>query len=65
MGAEDALGLGINVVGPVAQVVGKTEDGTLVGDENIATWTIDHDALATQVTQGGGIIHLTCGKSCC
>ena len=37
MGAEDALGLGVEVVGAVAQVVGETEDGTLMSDEDIAT----------------------------
>ena len=31
MGAEDALRLGVEVVGAVAQVVGKTQDGTMVG----------------------------------
>ena len=37
MGAEDALGLGVEVVGAVAQVVGEAEDGTLVGNEDVAT----------------------------
>ena len=63
MGAEDALGLGIEVVGTVAQVVGETEDGTMMSDENVATRAVNRDALATQVTQCGEIIHLANGES--
>ena len=63
VGAEDALGLGVEVVGAVAQVVGETEDGTLMGDEDAATRAVNRDALATQVTQCGGIIHLADGES--
>ena len=48
MGAEDTQGLGVEVVGPVAQVVGKAEDGALVGDEDIAARVVNGDALAAQ-----------------
>jgi len=63
MGAEDALGLGIEIVGTVAQVVGETEDSSLMGDENVATRAVNCDALATQVTQCGEIIHIANGES--
>ena len=62
MGAENALGLGIEIVGTVAQVVGETEDGTMMSDENVATRAVNCDALATQVTQCGEIIHLANGE---
>ena len=56
--AEDALGFGIEVVGAVTQVVGKAKHDTLMGNEDIAARTVNSDALATQVAQGGGIIHM-------
>ena len=69
MGAEDALGLRVEVVGPVSQVVGETEDGAIVSDEDVAARAIDGDGFAPQVTQGGGVVDPTNGKStvgtCC
>ena len=59
MGAEDALGLGVEVVGAVPQVIDKAQDGSLMGYEHMATRTVNSDALATQVAQGRRIIHLT------
>ena len=58
VGAEDALRLGVEVVGAVTQVVGKAKHGALMGNEDIAARTVNSDALATQVAQGGGIIHM-------
>ena len=63
VGAEDALGLGIEVVGSVSQVVGEAEDGAIVSDENVAARAIDGDGFAPQITQGGGVVDLTNGKS--
>ena len=62
MGAEYALWFRVEVVGTVAQVVGKAQDGTLMGDKDIASGTINRDRLTAQVTQGRGIIHLTDGE---
>ena len=63
MGAEDAQGFGIEVVGTVTQIVGKTEDGALVGNEDVTTGTVEDNALAAQVAQSRLIIHLTHGES--
>ena len=62
VGAEDALGFGIKVVGAVAQVIGEAQDGAIVGDKDVAAGAINGDALAAQVAQGGGIIDLTDGE---
>lgn len=62
MGGEDALGFGIEVVGAVAQVVGKAEDGALMGDEDVASRAVNGDRFAAQVSQGGGVVHLTDGE---
>ena len=53
------MGLGIEVVGTVAQVVSESQDGTLMGNEDIATGTVNRDTLAAQIMQGCGIVHLT------
>ena len=63
VGAEDALRLGVEVIGTVAQVVGKAQDSALMGDEDVASWSVHGDALATQVAQGRRVIHLTDGES--
>ena len=63
MGAENAQGFGIKVVGAVTQIVGKTEDSALVGNEDVTTGTIEDNALAAQVAQSCLIINLTHGKS--
>ena len=34
-----------------------------MGDKDIASGAINRDRLTAQVTQGGGIIHLTDGES--
>ena len=62
MGGEDALGLGIEVVGAVTQVVGEAEDSALVGDEDMASRSVNGDRLAAQVSQGGGVVHLADGE---
>ena len=58
MGGEDALGLGVEVVGAVAQVIGKAQDGSLMGDKDMASRPVNNDRLATQVAQCSRIVHL-------
>ena len=62
MGAEYALWFRVEVVGTVAQIIGKAQDGALMGDKDIASGTINSDRLTAQIAQGGGIIHLTDGE---
>ena len=63
MGAKNAQGFRIEVVGAITQIVGKTEDSALVGKEDVTTGTVEDNALAAQVAQSRLIIHFTHGKS--
>ena len=63
MGAENAQGFRIEVVGAVTQIVGKTEDSALMGNKDITTGAVEDNALAAQVAQSRLIIHLTHGES--
>ena len=54
MGALDAPGLGVEVVGTVADVFGRSERLPLIGDGDDAARGIgrQHKGLATQVLEG-------------
>ena len=62
VGAEDALRLGVEVVGTIAEVVGEAKDGAVVGNEDVATGGVKGDALTAKVAQGGRVIDLTGGE---
>ena len=57
MGGLDAPGLGVEVVGTVADVFHRTEGEAFVGDGDDATRGIggQHEGLATQVAKGIGV----------
>ena len=57
MGGLDAAGLGVEVVGTIADVFGRAEGIALIGKGNDATRGIgrEYKGLATQIAQGIGV----------
>ena len=60
MGALDAPGLGVEVVGTVADVFGRTERLPLIGDGDNAARGIgrQYESLATQILERCGVIDI-------
>ena len=56
--AEDAQGLGQEVVGTVAQVVDPAEGRAAVGEQHIATRRVDAHGQTLQEVNGGEVVDL-------